>query len=392
MKKLLIAWFIFFCIFASDAPAAAEEQDTAERVLEEYAQTYGAELQEGIGQLQGEELDKLIPDFNVEELLREIMSGRTDFSVSGIVQWLFLLLWKEVFAVGKLMVFVLALSMLSAYLNNLHSGAGSEGVTQISYFACYALIAGIAAAAFYEVVRYGQMSVENMSLFMRVLVPLVISALVSGGAILSASVFEPTLLAVIEITLTLIKNVFIPMVLLSTAVSIVNGLSDKFNADKLVQLFNKFVKWGLSALLMIFVGVAGVQSLSSATADGLSVKVTKFAASNFIPVVGGILSDSVETVVNCSVVLKNAVGVTGAIVLAAIAAIPLVKIAASLIIFRLAAAVAQPIADPKIIKGLSSLAESIGTLFSMVAAVAVMFIIVLAVVVNAGNTAVMLGR
>lgn len=395
MKKTLLIGVIFLCLFSFGIVTRAEESDSAdstEQILDEYAQIYGGSMQEGIGQMQGEELEKLIPDFNAEELLREVMSGRTDFSVSGIVQWLFVLLWKEVFAVSKLMVFVLALSMLSAYLNNLQTGTGNEGVTQVSFFACYVLIAGIAAAAFFEVVTYGQNAVENMALFMQVLVPLVITALLSSGAILSASVFEPTLLVVIEITLTLIKNIFIPLTILSTAVSVVNGLSDKFNADKLVQLLNKFTKWGLSALLMIFVGVAGVQSFSAATADGLSVKVTKFATSNLIPVVGGILSDSVETVMNCSVVLKNAVGVTGAIVIAAIAVIPLIKIAASLIIFRLAAAVAQPVADPKIIKGISSLAESIGVLFSMVAAVAVMFIIVLAVVVNAGNMAVTLGR
>lgn len=389
MKKHQLIWIFFFFLCFHCISVQAEESNTVEHFLEEYVQLYGGDMQDGLGQLQG---DKLIPNFHVEDLLREVMTGGTNFSVSGVVQWIYLLLWKEVFAVSKLMVFVLLLSLLSAYLYNLHTGINSEGVEQVSFFVCYALVAGIAAAAFYEVVHYGQTAIENMALFMQVLVPIVITTLLSSGAILSASVFEPTLLAIIEIALTLIKNIFIPMILLTTAVNIVNGLSEKFNADKLVQLLNKFVKWGLSALLMVFVGVAGVQSISSATADGLSVKVTKFAASNFIPVVGGILSDSVETVVNCSVVLKNAVGVTGVIIIAAIAIIPLLKIAASLIIFRLTAAITQPIADPKIVKGISALADSIGTMFSMVAAVAVMFIIVLAVIVNAGNMAVTLGR
>lgn len=393
MKKIWMAGLIFFLLFLGGTAAFAQEESSEEeQILEEYARQYGGSLQEGVERLGEGNPETVIPGFCVEDLLREVMSGRTNFSVGGIIQWLFQLLWREVFAVSKLMVFVLALSLLSAYLNGLQVGVSGEGVMQISYFACYILIAGIAAAAFYEVVSYGQNAIENMALFMRVLVPLVITTLLSSGAILSASVFEPTLLAVIEITLTLMKNIFIPLVLLAAAVGIVNGLSDKFHADKLVQMLNKFIKWGLSALLMVFVGVAGVQSLSSATADGLSVKVTKFAASNFIPVVGGILSDSVETVMNCSVILKNAVGVTGVIVIAAIAAIPLIKIAASLIVFRLAAAVAQPIADPKIVKGISTLADSVGTLFSMVAAVTVMFIIVLAIMVNASSTAVLLGR
>lgn len=95
---------------------------------------------------------------------------------------------------------------------------------------------------------------------------------------------------------------------------------------------------------------------------------------------------------NCSVLIKNSVGVLGIICLAVIAVTPLLKIAAVLIIFRLTAAIAEPVSEPKIITCISELANSISVLFSMLAASTVMFIIVLTIVINAGNTAIMLGR
>ena len=95
---------------------------------------------------------------------------------------------------------------------------------------------------------------------------------------------------------------------------------------------------------------------------------------------------------NCSVLIKNSVGIIGIICLIAIAAFPLIKIAAILIVFRLTAAVTEPISEPKITNCITEIANSVSLLFSMLAASTVMFIIVLTVVINAGNTVIMLGR
>ena len=219
-----------------------------------------------------------------------------------------------------------------------------------------------------------------------------ITTLLTSGAIVSASVFEPVLLSVIEIAVGVIEYGLIPLVMITTALNIVNGLSSDFKADRLVKLLNTAVKWSLSVMLTIFISVAGLQSIASAGVDGLTVKLSKFAASNLIPVVGGILAESVETVMNCSVVIKNSVGVVGIIAVVLTALMPILKICAILIIFRLSAAVAEPVSDAKIITCISRLADSISVLFSMLAAVTVMFVIILTVVVNAGSSVLMLGR
>ena len=144
--------------------------------------------------------------------------------------------------------------------------------------------------------------------------------------------------------------------------------------------------------MTLFVGIMGLQGVVTGSADGLTVKVTKFAAANLIPMVGGILSESVETVMNCSVVIKNSVGVLGIIFVILIAAVPILKVTASLIVFRLCAAVVQPISDKKIVKCISELADSIAGILALMVAVAVMFIIIITIIINVGNSAAMLGR
>lgn len=392
MRKYLIIVVLVILLLPGLAYAVEEQENLANEVLNEYTVLYGGQIQDGVESIEGNGIDDLVPNFNAEQILQQLTSGDLDLSIPGLLNTGLHYLLGEVYRSLKIMALVLALTVLCAYLTNLKTSFQAEGVEQIAFFACYILIAGIATAAFYDTAQCAQTAIQNISVFMRLIVPLVITALITSGAMISAAVFEPVLLSVVEIAVTVINSVFLPLVMLSTAMNIVNSLSDKFKADRLVKLLNTSVKWGLSIMLTIFVGVAGIQSIAAAGADGLTVKISKFAASNLIPVVGGILAESVETVMNCSVVIKNSVGILGIIVVALIAVTPLLKIAAVLIIFRITAAVAEPISDPKIISCVSHLANSISVIFSMLAAVTVMFIIVLTIVLNAGNTAVLLGR
>ena len=227
---------------------------------------------------------------------------------------------------------------------------------------------------------------------MKFVVPIVITSLLTSGAIVSATVFEPVLLGTVEIAVVAIQSFFIPMVMITTAMNIVNNLSDKFKTDKMVGFLNRCIRWGLNIMLTVFVSVAGLQSIAASGADGLTIKLTKFAAANLIPVVGGILSESVETVMNCSALIKNSVGIMGIICVAVVAAAPIIKLWAVLIIFRLTAAVIQPVSEPKMVVCITELANSISLLFSMLATTTVMFIMIITIIINAGNSAVMLGR
>lgn len=389
VKKFLLMLILILSVFQTLAYA---EDDMSKEVLSEYNSLYGDSIQNGLDEIEGNNIDEFIPGFDAETILNNIASGKTDMSISGILNSGLKFLMGEVYRSLKIMALVLALSILCAYLTNLKSSFNKDGVEQIAFFACYIIIAGIATAAFYDIAKCAGTAIGNMSAFMNIMVPIMVTTLLTSGAVISASVFEPLLLTVVEITMTVITTVFLPFVMLSSAMNIVNNLSDKFKAERLTKLLGNGVKWGLTIMLTVFVGVVGIQSIAASGADGLSVKITKFAASNFIPVVGGVLAESVETVLSCSVVIKNSVGVLGIIIMTLIAATPLLKIIATLIIFRLTAAISEPIADPKIVQCITELANSIGLIFSMLAAVTIMFIIVITIMLNAGNTAVLLGR
>lgn len=371
----------------------SESEKMTEEMLSAYTEFYGDIFADGMDSLETDEaFAKLLPDRNPKELLRRLVRGEVEVSFSSMLQTLLRLLLKEVYSSLKVMVLIVALAVLCSYLTGLQDSFGKEGVGMTAFYVCYIVIAGIASASFYQAAECVGRTVEQIALFMKMVVPIVITSLVSCGALVSASVFEPVLITIVELAVSLIQGIMIPLVMIATGMNIVNNLSERFKTQKLVKFMNQTIKWGLSIMLTVFVSVAGLQSIATGGADALTVKLSKFATSNLIPVVGGILSESVETVMNCSVLIKNSVGIFGIICLIVLAVLPLLKIAAILIIFRLTAAVCEPVSEPKIIICLTELANSVSVLFSMLAAVTVMFIIVLTIVINAGNTVMMLGR
>ncbi len=385
-KKLLIIIFSIIVLLSFEKNVYGE--DEREMLLDDYAEVYGEVFEEGVTE---NIFLNLVPEFSMTDMLKSLNRGDLSISPVEILKGIWKLVLGEVYSGAKLMAIVLVMSVLSSYLTGLKSSFGESAVTPAAFYACYLVTAGTAAAAFYETASCAGEAVYNVSLFMKIIVPAIVTMLYTSGAIISATTLQPLILLMVEIIVPVVQSVFIPAVMVVAALNIVNGISEKFKTDKMIKLLNNGVRWGLTVMLMVFVSLTGLKSLVSGGADGLALKLSKFATSNLVPLVGGILAESVETVMGCSVVIKNSVGVLGIICLVLVAASPVLKLGAMIIIFRIAAAIAEPVSEPKIIACISSLADSVGVLFSIVASVTVMFIIVVTIMINTGNDAIMLG-
>ena len=122
---------------------------------------------------------------------------------------------------------------------------------------------------------------------------------------------------------------------------------------------------------------------------GVTAKTTKAAVSNFIPVVGKILGDAVDTVMGCSIILKNALGVVGVIIIIGICVVPIFKLITLMTMYYLRSALCQPIADAKIVKLLSNMGDTFKLLLAILCSVSVMLIIGVTIIVRVSNSSAM---
>ena len=242
---------------------------------------------------------------------------------------------------------------------------------------------------FTEIIKLVKETASNLVGFINVLIPLLLTLMVYTGNVATSTLIEPIILFICNFTGNIIADVLIPIVLVIVVFLIISKVSEKIQIEKMAKFLKSGVIWFLGIFLTIFVGVVSLEGTLSSSVDGITAKTAKAAVSSVIPVVGKILGDVVDSVLGCGVVLKNAVGIIGVVVIIGICIIPIIKIATLSIIYSLASAVVQPIADEKIVKLLDEMSGVFKLLLAILCSLSVILIIGITMVVKISNSGMM---
>lgn len=338
-----------------------------------------------------EEADKytsdLYRDMDVGEIFNKAIKGEIDNE--SIIKRFLSIIGKEIIDCIGVLGTVIVIIVIHSILKSISDGLENKTVSQIVYYVQYILIVTLIMVNFSDVISMVRNSIDSLVGFMNSLIPILITLMLTTGSFTSAGLLEPILLFLITFIGNFINMIIIPFVLISTALAIVSKVSERIQLDKLSKFFNSAVIWVLGIVLTIFVGLASVEGSLSSTVDGVTAKTTKAAVSNFIPVVGKILGDAVETVIGCGAILKNAVGIIGVIVVISICMAPIIKLAILMGLYYLCAAVCQPIADGKIIKLLDQMGDTFKILFAILCSISIMLIIGVTLVIKISNSGLM---
>jgi stage III sporulation protein AE len=146
----------------------------------------------------------------------------------------------------------------------------------------------------------------------------------------------------------------------------------------------------LGVFMTVFLGVISVQGATAAVTDGITIRTAKFITGNFVPVIGRMFTDATDTVISASVLLKNTVGIAGVAIVLLIAAFPAIKILVMAFVYKLAAALLQPLGGGPVITCLDVIAKSMIYVFAALAIVSFMFFLSITVMIAAGNITMMI--
>ncbi|EGK14324.1 stage III sporulation protein AE [Desmospora sp. 8437] len=299
-------------------------------------------------------------------------------------------LFQEVLYNGKLLGTIIVLTVFSMILRTLQTAFERNQVSKIAYAIAFMVIIILAVDSFSVAVESAQTAISRMIHIMMALVPLVLTLLASMGNLGSVGMFHPMIVLMIHIIGTLIHAVVFPILFFSAILSIVSCLSDKYKVNQLAGLLRKVSVGILGSMLTVFLGIISVQGATAAVADGVTVRTAKYVTGNFVPVVGRLFSDAADTVVGASLLVKNAIGLVGVILLLLIIAFPALKILSLALVYSFSAAVMQPLGNSPIIECLSIISKTLIYIFAALATVGMMFFLAITIIVAAGNISVMI--
>lgn len=348
-----------------------------------------AEVQKFVNRMD-HDLQGALPEVDFKALVADLARGDVSWEPGELFNQSVNYFFREVVANAALLGKLVVLAVICAVLQNLTNAFEKDTTGQLAHMVAYLVLITIALASFGLAIGIGREVVDKMVTFMQALLPLLLTLLVAVGGIASAAIFHPVVFMAITVFGTVMKNVVLPLIFFAAVLDIVSGLSSQFQVSRLAGLLRGAALGVMGLLSTIFLGILAIQGVAGAVGDSVTFRTAKFATSTFIPVVGGVFSDALEAVIRSSLLLKNAVGIAGVIIIILILVVPLVKILAIALIYKLAGAVIQPMGDERISDCLNGLGNSLITVFGAVATVGLLFFFALAIVVGLGNFTVML--
>ncbi|WP_312150943.1 stage III sporulation protein AE, partial [Paenibacillus odorifer] len=325
------------------------------------------------------------PDGATPTLMDMLLPGDKGLSLKGVLSGLLGFMWHEVLYNGKLLVTIVMISVLSMILETLQTAFERKTVSKVAYTLCYMVVLVIAVNSFNIAIGYAKDAIDRMIDFMMAMIPLLFALLASMGNIVTVSVTHPLIVFMIHTVGTMIHTLVFPLLFFSAVLHLVSALSEKYKLTQLANLLRNIGAGLLGVLLTVFLGVISVRGITSSVTDGVTIRAAKYITGNFVPVIGKMFADATDTVISASLLVKNAIGLSGVIIILFLCAFPAIKILVLALIYNIAAAVMQPLGETPIVVCLQTIGKSMVYVFAALAAVSLMFFMAVTIMLTAGN-------
>jgi len=370
------------------APAPADAGAGLEAEVERMAEEVGlGEVDRVLAELD-REMEGDLPPLRVGDVIDMLVRREGAYTVGGFLKAVAVRLWAEVAAGSGLLARLVILALLCALLENIQGAFARPETSQLAFSVCYLVLIILAVGAFLLAVDVCRGVIDSLVDFMQAMLPVLVTLLAGVGAVTTAGLLHPVLVASVELVAVFIRDVVLPVVLCAAAVDLVSHTFSGLRLSGLSEILRQAAVAVSGLVMCVFLGVVTAYGAAGSVFDSASVRAAKFAAKTFIPFVGGFLSDAVDVVMSSSLVLKNVVGVVGAMAIVAFAVFPLLKVFSLVVVFRVAGAVVQPLGAGTLVEGLRSVGGSLVLMMVMALAVAVMFLVTVAIVVGAATATV----
>jgi stage III sporulation protein AE len=389
LRVSIVKLILFFIVIlgGTTSPVFADEISS---------QTQKAELSQEIdlSQLRGflnqldQDVQNGINGYSLGQMFDDLKSGKLDLSPEKSGQILMGILIREISSSVPLIGKLLLLAALGGILGQLQTAfSGSVGKT--AQIMTYLVLLSIALTSFREALSIATGVIDQMVGLMQTLFPVMLTLLISMGNLTSAALFKPLILGSLTVLATIIKTIILPLFFLAAVLKLFNHISEEFKLSKLAGLFEFVGKVALGVVMTIFIGVMTVQGVTGGVADSVVFRTAKYSA-DLVPVVGKFFKDAVELVITSGLLLKNAVGIIALLAIIVICVGPIVKLLTMILVFRVSAALIEPLGEKALADSLQDMSKSLIFIIVTVASVAIMFFMTVAVVIGTGTLSVML--
>lgn len=222
---------------------------------------------------------------------------------------------------------------------------GGSSTQRTAAFICRLGCISALAAVFARMQSVADALMQEILKVSETLTPVLIAAVSLSGAEITAAFLSP----MTALSASMIQRVLWQwgMAITSAAavIAIAGNLGTGIRLKRLQGLLKQILHWGAGGVLAAFTAVMSIQGRLGAGRDSAATRTARYAIESLIPVIGGNISDSLDSLLTTAYVVKNAVGVSGLMLIVCVCLIPMARMLAFALVLRLTSAITEPLDD-----------------------------------------------
>lgn len=387
MKKISGVFLTLLTVFNLSIIGFAEENEST--------QSYG-EAKNSIDYYIDSQLDKIsvdeiekyirddvaVKDINLKDFIKDLITGKQNILSLFDKEKIKATVFSELKNSLRVAAIILVLALLSSILKSLENSFSSGDISKITNYIIFITMVSLTLVGFKDVLNICYSTINSTIGLMQVIMPILITFLVLIGFPITSTVLNPVFLGGVTLINIVFKNFMFASLTIAFAILIINNLSQSIKLNKLSSFIKNINIVSIGAIFTIYLGLVSIQGMYVTSFDKFSVKTAKFAIGNFIPVVGGFVSDSVDILLSSSQLIKNVFGGIGLVLLIGICLLPIIKILSVIIVYKAAAIVVEPVGEEAMSSFLNDVANLMIVMLACVIAIMIMFFVTIAILTS----------
>ena len=220
--------------------------------------------------------------------------------------------------------------------------------------------------------------------FNLVLIPIYSGILIASGSFKSLETINILFIFSQGIEI-FIKSFFSPLVGIYTSLSISGSLSSLNKFSNITSSFKRIIDWILGISVTLYMAVLAITGTISSLSDSITQRMGKFVIGSTVPIIGGVISDSLSTILGATKYLKSGLGLYAVCALVIMLLPTIIEITLWRFALTLASFVAD-ITDQNIASSLiKSISNGVGIIFSVIISAFIVFLFSMVIVVMGGG-------
>lgn len=389
LYQFLVTFILVLLLFgAGTRIVGAEEtgQEEGEQLSDEESDELQTQVKDALlGEFDFNEiensLDSMFPDDKIRfgDVVSALISGNIEETGNMILAFLEDQISYEFRYNRHNLVYVLLVALIAAVFTNFSGAFQNRQISDISFYVLYMLLITLCLTAFRTAMSGMEERLGSLVEFMRVLCPSYFLAVAFASGSVTALFFYNVILFLIYVVELLIVRFLLPVVNIYIMVRVMGNLTGEDFLSEFAELLRKLVSWVLKTLLACVIGINVVQGLLAPAIDTLKRSALTRTA-EALPWVGNVMGGVTEVVLGTAVLIKNGIGMAGAVIAVAVCAVPLIQMLIMAFMYKLASALVQPVSDKRITGCISGISEGYEMLVQILFSVGVLFLLTIAVV------------